>query len=117
MATGDGEQIMRSCLAFLVVERMREGASPQVLSRSLSLFLSLSLSLSLTRSLSLSLYTHTHTHTCLARCMQSGSLAFDYVQASRQRVRRPYRASGKTAKSHPHPPAPPAPSMNKCTRS
>ena len=116
MATGDGEHIMRSCLAFLVVERMRQGASPQVLSLSRG---ARARALSLSRfhplSLSLSTHTHTHTHTCLARCMQSGSLAFDCVQPSRQRVRRPYRASDKTAKSHP--PAPPGLSMNKCTRS
>lgn len=29
VATGDGEEIMRSCLSFLVVERMRLGDSPQ----------------------------------------------------------------------------------------
>lgn len=30
VATGDGEEIMRSCLCFLVVEFMRNGDSPQV---------------------------------------------------------------------------------------
>lgn len=29
VATGDGEQVMRACLAFLVVERMRAGDAPQ----------------------------------------------------------------------------------------
>ena len=29
MATGDGEEIMRTCLSFLVVEMMRQGKSPQ----------------------------------------------------------------------------------------
>jgi len=29
VATGDGEEIMRGCLAFLTVEEMRRGKSPQ----------------------------------------------------------------------------------------
>ena len=29
MATGDGEEIMRTCLSFIVVEMMRQGKSPQ----------------------------------------------------------------------------------------
>ena len=29
MATGDGEEIMRGCLAFLAVEEMRRGKNPQ----------------------------------------------------------------------------------------
>ena len=30
VATGDGEEILRTCLSFYVVERMREGDSPEL---------------------------------------------------------------------------------------